>query len=468
MRLHLSAAISLLAFAPVGAQNPQSPPAPNPSAGAKTGKAQIIGIVVDSLNGGFLSAASIMIDGMKASAETDSLGKFVFDNLAPGTFQLGVFHPRLDTLSLSIVTRPFHVGPDSTSVVLIAIPSAATLVHERCPSRTGAIGMSALIGQVRDPETLQAVDKAEVTIAWTEIEISKEVGIRRTPHLVRDTTDKFGAFKFCGLPSSMAGTLQARRGAAATAEIPVAIGDRPIEFVARSILLPLTDSTATTGNATVSGLVLLDGAPSAGTRVELIGTPAVTMTDAKGQFTMRNLPSGSRVLLARHVGYAAQTASVDLSSHEQQHVTIKLPKFVAVMDPVLVTARRNSALDKIGFSQRRKYGSGYFLGPERLGQMHPFYVTDVLRMVPGLRVVRNQNGEETVVSTRDIRVGCVDYYVDDVPFTEVEPGEINHFINGGEVVAVEVYQSGMAPAQYARNGGSCTTIVLWTRFKTGS
>ena len=102
MRLQLFAAISLLAFAPVGAQNP----APNPSAGAKTGKAQILGIVVDSLNGGFLSAASIMIDGMKASAETDSLGKFVFDNLAPGTFQLGVFHPRLDTLSLSIVTRP--------------------------------------------------------------------------------------------------------------------------------------------------------------------------------------------------------------------------------------------------------------------------------------------------------------------------------------------------------------------------
>ena len=163
----------------------------------------------------------------------------------------------------------------------------------------------------------------------------------------------------------------------------------------------------------------------------------------------------------------AMPSAVDLSSHEQQHVTIKLPKFVAVMDPVLVTARRNSALDKIGFSQRRKYGSGYFLGPERLGLMHPFYVTDVLRMVPGLRVVRNQNGEETVVSTRDIRVGCVDYYVDDVPFTEVEPGEINH-INGGEVVAVEVYQSGMAPAQYARNGGSCTTIVLWTRFKTGS
>src|SRR5437868_12665058 len=186
MRLQLSAAISLLAFAPVGAQNP----APNPSTGAKTGKAQILGIVVDSLNGGFLSAASIMIDGMNASAETDSLGKFVFDNLAPGTFQLGVFYPRLDTLSLSIVTRPFHVGPDSTSVVLIAIPSAATLVHEQCPARGDATGSSAVIGQVRDPETLQPVARAEVSVAWTELVVSKEFGIRRTPHLVRDTTDK--------------------------------------------------------------------------------------------------------------------------------------------------------------------------------------------------------------------------------------------------------------------------------------
>jgi hypothetical protein len=51
-----------------------------------------------------------------------------------------------------------------------------------------------------------------------------------------------------------------------------------------------------------------------------------------------------------------------------------------------------------------------------------------------------------------------------MPFREMTPGEINHFVTGSEVVAVEVYQPLETPGQYMR-GESCTTIVLWTRFK---
>jgi hypothetical protein len=64
----------------------------------------------------------------------------------------------------------------------------------------------------------------------------------------------------------------------------------------------------------------------------------------------------------------------------------------------------------------------------------------------------------------------VRYFLDDIPYTEMTPGDINTFVAGGEVVAVEVYQDTSTPAQYAHAGGSyaggsCTTIVLWTRFK---
>ncbi|HYS69376.1 MAG TPA: carboxypeptidase regulatory-like domain-containing protein [Gemmatimonadaceae bacterium] len=464
-RPHLVLAISFAAFASLGAQN-NAPP--SSSAGARNGKARILGAVVDSLNGGALRDADILLEGARASTQTDSLGKFEFDSLPPGTFQVGVFHPRLDTLGLSMATRPFRVGPDSTSIVVLAVPSAASIIRDRCQGKSGASGMSAVIGQVKDPESVQPVAGAEVSIAWLELEISKQVGIRQTPHLERDTTDKFGKFTFCGLPSSLQATLQARHGAAATAEIPIALGDRPVELGARTLLLSAADSMAKTGSAEVSGVVTLaDGASNAGSRVELVGTDVVALTDARGEFTMRNLPSGSRVLLVRHLGYAPQMAPVDLSSHEEPRVTIKLPKYVAVMDPVLVVARRTAALDKVGFGQRRKSAYGYFIGPEQLERMHPFYATDALRMVPGLRIVRTPQGE-SVTSARDIGPGCVSYYVDDMLFTEIEPGDVNNFVTGHEIVAVEVYQGGMAPAQYQRMGGGCTTIVLWTRFKAGN
>jgi hypothetical protein len=202
--------------------------------------------------------------------------------------------------------------------------------------------------------------------------------------------------------------------------------------------------------------------------VELVGTEVVALTNDAGEFTMTNLPSGSHVLLARHLGYGAASVPVDLTSHEPQNVMIKLPKFVAIMDPVLVTARRNRSLDVVGFNQRKRSGNGYYLGPDQVERIHAFRLGDILRRVPGLRVTSN-GFDEIVTSSRGVSSlssgGCVDYYVDDMPWMSATPGDISTFISGGEVVAVEVYQGPGVPPQYTRGMSGCITIVLWTRFK---
>jgi len=459
MPVRYSALLTVLAAAQLGAQTP----APATPAAAKTGKAKIVGVVVDSLNNRFLEAADVLVEGTNLAAQTDSLGKFSFDDLQPGTYRVGIFHPMLDTLGLSIVTAPFRVGADSVSFAVLAVPSAQTLVRRECPSTSDPGSASAIIGMVEDPESGKPIPQTDVSVSWTQIEISKEVGIRRTPHLLHETTDSAGHFKLCGLPSGLDATLQARRGMSSTPELPITLGERPVEMAVRTILLPL-DSTVKSGHASLTGTVTLEkGENNAGTRVEVVGSDIVAITNAQGHFNMEGLPSGSRLLIARHLGYVVGSAPVDLTSRETKNVALTLPKFVPMMDPVLVTARRTAALDKVGFNQRSRSGSGYFLGPDRLKNMHPFYMTDILRLVPGLRVVNTPTGDR-VVSTRSMNGGCVQYFVDDMPFTEMEPGEANSFISGAEIVAVEVYQ-GIAPAQYVRGGGSCTTILLWTRFR---
>ena len=477
-------AISLLAVTVLGAQKV---PLPVPTADVTNGRARVVGVVVDSLSGGFLSGAEVFVQGLNKTAETDSLGRFELDSLVPGNFQLGLFHPLLEALSLAIISKPFRVGPDSTSRVMLTVPSAATIVHATCSASPGA-DQSAVIGEVKDPESLQPIIGAEVSVSWIELEVSKKVGVRETPHLRRDTTDALGKFKFCGLPRSLRATLRAQHGAAVTAEVPIGLGGGPIELSASTLLLSATDSTETTGNASVSGVVLLaDSAPMIGTRVELVGTRSVALTNARGEFTMRALPSGTRMLLARHIGYFPQSVTVALSSHVQSRVTISLPKYATTMDRVLVMARRNAALDKVGFGQRKRMESfGYFMGPERLQNMHPSSVTTLLSTVPGLTVIQTPTGD-AITSTRSVTPSCVDYYVDDVHYTEASSavpglamdknprtestlpsGDINHFVSGEEIIAVEVYQPGWGPAQYARPFGYCLTILLWTRFQVGS
>jgi hypothetical protein len=446
-----------------------APAAPQP---AKTPKAAISGVILDSLNLGFLSGAEVVIQGAKpVSRTTDQFGKFRVDSLEPGTYQVGVFHPLLDTLGIAIATQPFRLGPDSSTYIELAIPSATTIINRACPKLgPRAQGSSAVIGHVTDPETLERVSGADVSIAWTQIEISKEVGFRRTPRVLRDSTNAQGEFKICGLPNSMHATLQARKGGAVTAEVPIALGEGESELFARALLLSKADSGAKSGNATVSGRVVLEGAPSnAGSRVELMGTGIIALTNENGDFTIRNAPSGSHVLLARHLGFGAETTPVDLSSHEAKRVTIKLPKFVALLEPVTVTARRQEALDKVGFNQRVKSGQGFYIGPEQLENMRPNYLTDILRRVPSLRVTSTPTGD-VVTSSRGVtslsgNSGCVQYYVDDMQWQSASPGDINDFVNGREVVGVEVYAGPGTPAQYQRALQDCTTIVLWTKFK---
>jgi hypothetical protein len=437
---------------------------PAAHAASISGKAQIVGVVIDSMNGRYLADADIVIDRRRTPLRTDSLGKFRIDSLGPGTYQVGVFHPLLDTLGITLLTQPLHIGPDSSSFVVLAVPSAATLIHRFCPVDSSAMGRSAVIGHVADAETLQPLPRVEVSIAWVDVDIARASGIRRTTRLIRDTTDAAGAFQLCGLPASLKATLQARRGSFATAEIPVELGDKAVELRARTVLISPEDLRTRRGSAAVSGLVTLKGSSSnAGTRVELIGTDIVAITNAKGEFAMRNIPSGSGLLVARHLGYDAETIPLDLMSHEDKRVEIKLHEFVPAMEPVRVTGRRSDALERVGFTKRRKTGGGYFLGPEAIENLHAIFLTDVLKDVPGLYLERTSRGD-VVISSHRPGSACIQYWLDETPYMEVTQGDIQKFVSGGEVVAVEVYQD-LAPAEFVRPGNSCVTIVVWTRFK---
>src|SRR5207237_9718914 len=100
---------------------------------ARTTKAGISGVVLDSVNSRYLSGAEVIVQGANISRITDSLGKFKVDSLPPGTYQAGVFHPLLDTVGIPLATQPFSLGPDSSSYIVLAIPSRTTIIHRACP-----------------------------------------------------------------------------------------------------------------------------------------------------------------------------------------------------------------------------------------------------------------------------------------------------------------------------------------------
>jgi hypothetical protein len=430
------------------------------------GTSAIIGIAIDSLHKRPLDGAEVMVAGLDRTYITDSLGRFEIDSIPAGSYQVGLFHPLLDSLGISLASPKFSVGPDSVSVIRLSVPSAATLVAQTCKSRVRTRGNSAIFGRLMDPDTFDPIPHAEVSVVWMQTEVSKEFGVRETPRLIRDSTDANGAFRLCGLPSDLDARLQASYHGVVTADVPVTTASSDVDFLIHPLYVSRSDSAV--GRAVVSGRVTFAGGlPAAESRVEIVGSKATGLTNEKGEFTLTGAPSGTQMLLVRHLGWEARELPLNLSVAKPQVVAVQLKKFVPMMDPVVVTARAQVGLEKVGFAMRQRGGAGRYITADEIARRQPTQLSDVLRTIPGLTVKMNGLDPE-IVSTRGgglTNQGCVTYFVDGMKFEGGGlGGDPNAFVNPREVAGIEIYQPTMVPGQFIDpSGAACTTIVVWTK-----
>jgi hypothetical protein len=165
----------------------------------------------------------------------------------------------------------------------------------------------------------------------------------------------------------------------------------------------------------------------------------------------------------------------------------------APLAAVVVTAdQRDHALDRVGFYQRSQHSVGHYLTAEQINRKSDFQFTDLLRGIPGLRVGIDKYGEEVVASPRaggsmlNPTYGCIQYFVDGLPWGNgaleaigtvgdkddnkrlsqiaIEQGrQLNSVLKKSEILGIEVYQGGGAPAYFNQGGHNCASIVVWTK-----
>jgi hypothetical protein len=156
---------------------------------------------------------------------------------------------------------------------------------------------------------------------------------------------------------------------------------------------------------------------------------------------------------------------VELSSREPAHVIVQMGAYVPTLAAVEVVSQRDQGLERVGFSGRKKSGTGgYFLTPEQIESRHAVQFTDLMTAVPGIRV-EGSMGHMSIASTRMAgRSGCVTIVVDGSKWQQLEPGDLDSFVQPTEVAAVEVYQPGASvPVEFTAAGQDCTTVVIWTK-----
>ena len=236
----------------------------------------------------------------------------------------------------------------------------------------------------------------------------------------------------------------------------------------------------------LTGTVLnLANKPIASAAVFVKGARDSALTDASGKFVLHNLPSGTRSLVVRSVGFEPVVRAVELTNRGPVNVTVPFnATALPVLAPVVVTAQYIQGLKKVGFEDRKRSGMGTFWEPPYIEKQQAYEFHDLFGTFPGLKIDYNEQGQASLMATKgqyacigtnpqgQSTVGsncgpCVAYVIDGHPFLESEEGELDEYVRPVDVGAIEIYQENEVPRSLAGTHNDCINIVIWTKARLG-
>ena len=436
------------------------------------GTGSIMGTVVDSLHSGMLADAGVSVVGMPARhTTTTAAGVFRMDSVPPGRYVLQLTHPILDSLGIHVRSDTLNVAEGRVQTVEMAIPSAPTVTAMVCSPAKLRFGPGVILGRVIDAGTQGPAKGAEVSVAWKETVINTIVGVQIGPRVRKATVEADGTYRICGVPETLNGTIQAIRGTAQTAEVPIEVTDQTLSMA--TLFLPPVVTAADTAagaaaaqkvpRAVITGRVTNAGGVAVpGARVSVQGSPSTASTGDDGRFTLTGVLPGTQSVLVRRVGYEPVESPLNVTTGQPNSLTVRLGAFKPTLSTVAVEAKADP-LKATGFERRRKMGMGRYLDYDQIKAAQPTYTSDILRRLPGIRVL----GAGTNATIATMRAnGCVQVVIDGTNIPLDAGQSIDQVVNAQDVVAVEFYNPIDVPIELSSNANSsCALVAIWTKAK---
>jgi hypothetical protein len=245
-------------------------------------------------------------------------------------------------------------------------------------------------------------------------------------------------------------------------------------------LLLFVGVTPLYGQAFLSGIVRADssGRPLSGVEIIIQGTGARGTTGPNGRYFIPDVPSGSRMVLFRLVGFLPSRTEVLLTIGDTTRANAVLLAGAVVLDSINV---RGSAFDnggegRGGFEERKRLGFGKFYDAVDLRRSEHLQLRDLLRRKGGVIVdLVPVDGVRTPVAYNPYKLGpggkpnCVMqvYFngskVGSGGKASERPPDLGAF-DVSSLEAVEVYSNAaQVPGIYSGPTAACRVILLWSR-----
>ena len=235
------------------------------------------------------------------------------------------------------------------------------------------------------------------------------------------------------------------------------------------VLLPLSSlpaqprsEAAAERGAIVGRVVDEQKQPLRGAEVSVVHGDSViryAKSDEEGAFELAPLEAGMHAIVVRHLGFKVRHLDVDVAaSGPRTRLDLVLVAVPAELAEVRVEASIDESKGKLRefYEHRARAQFGYFFGPEDLDRDKLRNTSDIVRRVPGAKLLPARFGHR--VQFR----GCSPLIV--IDGQRAVGAELDEISDPDDIAAIEIYPS-MAglPAQYVGYESRCGVIVVWTR-----
>jgi hypothetical protein len=416
------------------------------------------------------------------SASTDSTGAFRVEGLPAGQWAVAFMHPRLELLGMQPPVRLVEVRDGQVTRGDLAIASGPSIVRASCePAAGDSSGL--VLGRVLDARSRLPVSGSLVSITWGEtvIEGSRLQQVRKEQTV---NADADGRFAICGVPTDVTVGVAAGKDSLVSGLVQF---DVPANgLVARELLVGIAEVVATEtvdrndpsaaavpqrrGTARLVGQVRTGGGePFGQVVVGVHGSMSSDTTDSEGRFVLEELPPGTATFEARAIGFVPVRRPVDLVSERTDTVSVQLRDQLPVLEEVRVFGSRRAARGELAdFMRRRAIGTGRYLTPADVEARQAFDATDLVRTLPGVRIVNSLFDRTVLIRDCPANVWLNGFYIQN------GASDLAWLVRPVDIGAVEVYSSAVTtPVEFQRLGMSsgtgsvteaaCGTIVIWTK-----
>jgi protocatechuate 3,4-dioxygenase beta subunit len=353
------------------------------------------GTVLDSTSGAPVAGAIVNLSGTVQVDTTDAQGDFNLPSVLPGRYALNVTTPSLD--SINTVDQRTVFFTDSSTSLTVRVPNARMIAGTICEQKNTAtrLGAGILLGSVVRGRDSLPVANANVSVQWTEIELTPAVAGSRTREAVTRTNAK-GDFRICGLPTATTFDVSARSDSGQTSVLRVPF-DREQLFARADLVIDRERIRTGTFTGTV---VDSAGTPLPDADVRLSDLGLSSSTAANGTFSIAGVAPGNHGVTVRKVGYGPMDAKIDFAAGKSSDRRIVLTH-ITLLDTVVSTGKdRDPLMEK--FEERRRLGLGHFVTKDEIVKREGMLLTSFLRQTPGLNVV----GENFIEGKRATASSC--------------------------------------------------------------